>query len=514
MGGYDAIVIGAGHNGLAAACTLAGRGRKVLVLERREVVGGLCAGEEFHPGYRHAGLLHDTTGVRPAVADTLRLHEHGLTLSDGPLEVYSPEESGDGLLLSFDASVTSAEIARFSSADAEHYRQLHAFIEKIGRTVRAMLNDVPPDLLNLDAGGTLGLLRQGVSVRRLGERDMMELLRIPPMCVADWLNEYFETELLKASLAAPALAGTWAGPWSPGTAANLLMWMCSAERPVRGGGAAVVGALERAARSAGVEIRTGTEVAAINVSGGKAQGVTLADGETLSAAVVASSCDPKTTFLGLIRPQHISHVFEHGVRKFRTRATAAQVFLALKRPPRFAGRPDASFEYVRTGEELDQLERAFDAVKYRRMSERLVLDVYVPTAARPDLAPAGHAVVSVTASFVPCDLAGGWEDAQREALGDAVVAELERYAPGVRESVVGRKVLTPADIAETYGVTDGHIFHGEHAIDQLVTRPTPECARYASPIAGLFLCGSGAHPGGGVTGAPGFLAAKVILATT
>lgn len=509
---YDVAVIGAGHNGLTAACLLAKAGRSVVVFERRNVTGGLCAGEEFSPGYTTAGLLHDTTGVRRWVADKLSLQEHGLEFSPEPLSVFSPQREGKGLLLSQDAAKTSREIESFSTRDAAAYAAYRSFIGRARKVINPLRDAAPPDLVEAGLGGMLGLFRQALGFRRLGKREMMELIRIPPMCVADWLGEHFETELLRATLAAPAILGTWTGPWSPGSAANLLLWECAAEAPVAGGPSAVVYALERAAGHHGVDVRTGAKVERILITNNRAQGVELAGGETVAAAVVVSSCDPKTTFLDLVDAREISHEFEQRVRQFRTRGTTAKVHLALDKPLEFRARPGEVFEYVRTGEEVDQLERAFDPVKYRQFAKRPILDVFVPNVSRPELAPDGHAVVSILAHFVPHRLEGGWSDERREELGDAVVSELESYAPGVSKSVVAREILTPADVESRYGVTDGHVFHGEHSLDQIVTRPTPETARYATPVNGLFICGSGSHPGGGVTCAPGALAASEIIA--
>jgi phytoene dehydrogenase-like protein len=356
----------------------------------------------------------------------------------------------------------------------------------------------------------MSLAKYGLALRSLGSHEMMEILRIPPMCVADWVRESFESELLCASLAQSAVFGTWCGPWSPGTATNLLVRECTAGKAVRGGAPALIDALSRAATSAGVEVRTGCEVDEIVVNRGVASGVILAGGERIGAAAVVSSADPRNTFLRLVRPQHIDGRFERNLESWRARGTTATVNLALSAPLEFACRPGLRVEYARTGQTLDGIERAFDAVKYRRASENPVLDIFVPTVSTPGAAPDGHEVVSIVAHFAPYDLEGGWTDAAREALGDAVVAALERFAPGVSASLVARQVRTPKDIEERYGTTGGHVHHGEHALDQLITRPTPETARYASPIENLYTCGSGAHPGGGVTCAPGTLAARQV----
>jgi phytoene dehydrogenase-like protein len=511
---YDAIVIGAGHNGLTAACALAKRGRSVLVLERREVAGGMCAGEEFHPGYRSAGLLHDSTGVRQWVADDLSLHEHGLARSKAPLRVFSPERDGRGLMLSAHPGEAEDEIGAFSADDARGYRKQSEFIDKVRGVVSDAMNEVPADWLNVGGGGVVKMLGQALSVRRLGRRDMIELIRVAPMCVADWLNEWFETDLLKCSLAAPAILGGWVGPRSPGTSSNLLLWQCLAGNPIEGGPAAVAFALERAAKHLGVALRTSCPVDRIRVGKKGVEGVRLAGGEEIDAPVVMSSLDPKTTFLRLLEPNDIAPKFEGHIRSWRSRGTTAKVNLALDRALEFACRPQANVEYARTGEGLDFMERAFDPVKYRKAAERPVLDIYVPTVSRPELAPDGHCVASVLAHFVPYDYEAGWTDDEREKLGDVVVAELARFAPGVPDSIVAREVLTPLDIERRYGASGGQIHHGEHGLDQIAVRPAPQANRYATPVDGLYLCGSGAHAGGGVSCAPGALAARVVVRTT
>ncbi len=511
---YDVIVIGGGHNGLATAIILARAGRKVLVLERRDVIGGMCAGEEFHSGYRTAGLLHDTQQLRPGLVDALRLAEYGLEVTT-PTPVLVPEEKGPGIVISSDDEATARELARVGGEpDARGWKRYREFVAGARRVIEPLLNEIPPDLARvgtLESGSIQTLMKSGLALRKLGRDGMAELLRVPPMCVADWLNEFFAHDLVKGALAHAAIAGTWAGPWSPGTAANLLLLECTAGGSIRGGAAALATALDRAARSAGVEIRTGAEVRAIQVQDGAASGVVLSDGEKIAARRIAASCDPRVVFLDMLPPGTLALAFEHRVEVIRGRGTTAKVHLALSRRLEFASRPGERIERARTSGSLDDLERAFDPVKYRRASERPLLDIYVPTVSRPDLATAEGDVVSILVNFAPYDLEGGWTDAARERLGDAVVAELERMAPGTRAAVNGREVLTPADIAARYGVSGGHIHHVEHALDQLVIRPTIETMRYATPVPNLFLCGSGAHPGGGITGAPGALAAAAML---
>jgi len=332
------------------------------------------------------------------------------------------------------------------------------------------------------------------------------------MCVADWLNEWFEAKLLKAGLAGPAVLGTWLGPWSAGTVVTLLLQESVAGREVLGGPAGLTAALAAACRSHGGEIRTSAAVKRLRIAAGRAEGVELESGESLDASQVVSSCDPRLTFLEMTPPRALPQDLEGVLRHWRCRGTTAKVHLALNGPLDFAGRPGGVFEAARTGEELDDLERAFDAVKYGEFSTLPVLDVRVPTLSDPGLAPKGHHVVSILASFAPHALRSGWTDASRKAFGDAVVAALARYAPSLPGRIVAGEVLSPVDLERRYGLTGGHIHHGEHSLDQLFSlRPSPSCSRHATPIHGLFLCGSGTHPGGGVTCAPGALAAAAIL---
>ena len=510
MNGYDVIVIGAGHNGLTTAALLAKSGRKVLILERRKVVGGLAASEEFHPGYRNAGLLHDTTGVRRHVVEELQLEKHGLRMRGHRPDVLALGNDGESLLVRGETEPAASEIGRVSKKDEANYREYHAFIDRIRPVLRQFLDRPPMDLVNVETIGLRDALGRALRLRRLGRRDMMELLRLPPMCVADWLDERFETDLLKSALALPAVAGTFMGPRSPGSNMNLLLWEGAAGPGVVGGGPALVAALEQAARAAGAEIRTDAAVERILVDSGKVRGVAIEKGEEVRAPAVAASCDPKHTFLELLPSGAIPYRLAHRIRGFRTRGTTAQVLLALSAPPAFAARNDERIEFARTGAGLLEIERAFDAVKYRTIAETPILDIHVPTIAAPDLAPQGHAVVSILVHFVPQELEPTWNEAERERLGDRVVAILERHAPGVTSKVVAGEVLVPTDLEDRYGTTGGHIHHGEHALDQLLIRPVPDCVRYATLLHGLYLCGSGSHPGGNLSCAPGSLAAAAI----
>jgi phytoene dehydrogenase-like protein len=513
-GTFDAIVIGAGHNGLTAAALLAKAGRRVLVLERRELVGGLAASEPFHSGYASAGVLADTCLVRPSVIAALGLAEHGLRLRASAPAVLALGEGGPLWLPqghdASDVDRAAAAIGRLSPADAEAYRGYVAQLERLAPAVRELLDRAPIDVVDVESESLWGLLQRALRVRRLADADLMELLRLPPMCVGDVLRERFASDRVSAALALPALAGTFTGPWSPGNGLELLRRASLMGAGVVGGGPMLVDALTRAARAAGAEIHTSAAVTRLLVGRSGIEGVVIAGGEEIRAPLVAASCHPWNTFCELAPPGVLGERLEHRIRTFRSRGCVAQVLLALDRAPRFGGGEPA--EFVRTAGHLDEIERAFDAIKYGEVPQSPVLDVHVPTVARPDLAPTGHAVVSALVYYVPYARRGGWDDAARERLGDRVVEILGRHDGGLPGSVVGRKVLVPVDLERQYGLHGGHLHHGEHALDQLLVRPTPECVRYRTPIPGLWLCGSGSHPGGGITCAPGELAAKAVVA--
>jgi phytoene dehydrogenase-like protein len=505
---YDVIVIGAGTNGLTAAARLAGDGRRVVVLERRAVLGGLAATEEFHPGFRAPGPLHDAGAVRPGVLEALGLAGDDLATSATPPPVFAPQTEGPGLLLAHAARDAAEEIRAHEPRDVEGYAAYRSFLARIEPVTRRFVDEPLPDPLSSrarDLGPMLGL---GFALRRLGRDDMMEVLRIVPMCVADWLGEWFASPLLTALLAGPALDATFTGPWSPGSAAALLRADALGGCVVADGPGPLVAALERCVEERGVDVRTGSEVTEVVIEDGAVTGVRLKSGDVVHAPIVAASCDPRRALGAMLPRLALPARVERDVGAIRMRGTTAKVNLALSAPLRFACRPELAVTHARTGETVDDLERAFDAVKYGRASERPTLDIRVLSG--PAWAPEGACVASIVVHFAPYALDGGWGDAARDALGGAVEAELARYAPDTSRAIVAREVLTPLDLERRYGVTEGHVHHGEHAIDQLVVRPCPRCTQYETPVRGLYLCGSGSHPGGGVTCGPGWLAAGAI----
>lgn len=508
---YDLVVIGAGLNGLAAATLVAKKGRRVAVVEKTTELGGLATGWEFHPGFHTSGVLHDTTGLRSWVVDALDLKRFGLSFKTEETPIYTPMRQGRGLLLWRNPQRAEEELAPLSQKDVKAYRDYRDFVGRVTPVLRKVFDEFPPDVMTMSFPGLWDLGKKAMSLRMLGKNDMMEILRIAPMCVADWLNEFFETDALKALLAAPAIYHSVTGPWSPGTNMNLLLDEALAGGGVVGGPAALARAFVQAAKAQGVELLTGTEVKSVSVRDRTVHGVELAGGNVLEASKVAAACDPKQLFGKLVDPSEITLTFAQNVRNIRARGTTARVALALNSYPELNGRPSLKPEIIRTGEAFDRMERAFDQVKYRQMSEEPLLDIYVPTLESPELAPSGKHVMQVLVHFAPHALEGGWSDEAKKVLYERTLTEIEHFMPDVRRQVLGAEVLSPVDLEHRFSLTGGHLYHAEHAADQLLVRPTPECSRYATPVQGLFLCGAGAHPGGGLTGAPGALAAKAIL---
>lgn len=510
---YDIVVIGGGHNGLTAAATLGRNSKKVLLLEKRSVLGGIAAGEEFYPGYGTTGLLHDTSGVRSKVIEALNLEKFGLKTKKERSTVSILSKDGKCLHLHSDDEKASKEIANFSQKDAEAYKEYRGFINEISGFINGLMDEMPPDLSNLGSKQIWELAKKGMALKKLGKKTMMEFLKVAPMSVADFLNEKFETDFIKAGIAGPAIYGSFTGPWSSYTTLNLLLWECTANECIIGGPQAIVAALEKAAKETGVDIRTSADVDKILLDENRnVSGVKLANGEEIPARIVASSSTPRETFYELLLPNQIDYSLEHAIQHYRSRGTTAKVNLAIDKDINFNGA--GSVEFVRTGNSFDDMERAFDSVKYRQFSDEPILDIHIPSATDSSLAPSGHTVVSILVHFAPYHFDEGWSDKTKNKLLYITIKTLEHYVPDVSSSVVGSEVLSPVDLEERYSLTNGHIFHGEHAVDQLITRPIPSCARYATPINGLYLCGSGSHPGGGITCMPGYLGAKMILKNT
>ncbi|MCB9378865.1 MAG: NAD(P)/FAD-dependent oxidoreductase [Holophagales bacterium] len=514
MTSYGAIVIGAGLNGLAAALRLARAGRRVAVLDARESVGGLASPDEIHPGYVAPGILHDDGRVDPSMLARLGLGGNALALRRSPA-TWVAYPSGPGIRVGRDVAASVEAIGRVAPRDADAWAAYRAWLDRVAPLFRRIFSAPPPPLAPEGLGDWWRLAGDGLALARLGRADATELARVAPMCVADFLGERFETPGLVEGLALPAVAGTWAGPWSAGTTTNLLLAETAPGSWVAGGPPALVAALAAAAEARGAEIRTGTRVARLNVEGGAVAGVELESGETLAAPLVVSTADPKQSLLALLPPGTLPLRVEEEVRRIRSRGTAAKLHLALSGPFELAGQDGETVEAARIGGgHVDELERAFDAIKYRRMSSHPALEVRVPSVADPSLAPAGHHVVTVLASFAPRDIDGGWTAIRRHALSEAILDRLEASAPGTRSKIVALQLLTPADLERGWSLSGGQLDHVEPALDQLfVLRPSASLARYATPVAGYFLGGSGCHGGGGLSITAGVLAAETALAT-
>ncbi|MEM7164813.1 MAG: NAD(P)/FAD-dependent oxidoreductase [Planctomycetota bacterium] len=509
---FDAIVIGAGTNGLSAAARLARSGVRVAVVEQRPVVGGLAAREEFHPGYFTPGILHDSSRVAARVVEELDLQHHGLKRRASRLPVYSPAIDGTDLLLHADPEVAGKELGALSLAERDAYRDWRRLLARIAPFVTRMLSEAPPQLGATSLSAGWEWLKAGVGLRRLGKDDVRTLLRVAPMSLADSLSEWFQTDVLQAQLAAPALLGSWGGPWSPGTTLPLLLHEATALPDIAGGSPAFVAALKSSCDAEQVEFFLGTRVHQITLESGRVRGVTLSNGETLDAPCVLGTCDPQQLFHDLIEPRWLPPQLAADMRCLRARGTTTKVHIALNAPLEFAQRPGTTFELIRIGESLRDLERAFDSAKYGEYSRTPHLEVQVPSIADPSYAPDEHHVASILVHHTPFDLGGGWTAAASKGLGRVVLAQLAQHVPDLLDRVEAMEVLTPIDLAQRYGVPNGHVHHGEVALDQMFAlRPSHHCSRYGTPIPGLFLGGSGAHPGGGVTGLPGLLAAERIL---
>ena len=518
---YDAIVIGGGHNGLINAAYLARAGKRVLVLERRERVGGAAVTEEVFPGFKFSVYSYVVSLLRPEIIRDLDLPGHGLHVL--PLEsTLTPLPDGDYLAQWSDHDQTRRELCRHSPRDAEAYDEYGRLMHHMARAVKPILGMVPPDPTSLSPGDLLGLLRLGRHFRGLGAERFHALYKLMTMSAADFLDEWFETDVLKATKAASGIIGTFLGPRSPGTAYILLHhYMGEIDGVFRawgfakGGTGSISEAIAGAARRFGAEIRASAPVARVIVDAGRAVGVVLESGEEIRARVVVSGLDPRRTFLQLVEPRELPGEFVDAIRRFTFRGSSGKVNLALGELPDFTCMPGTGPHLrgaISISPSLAYVERAYDDAKYGEFSRRPYMDVVIPSMIDPGMAPPGKHVMSIFVQYAPFQLNGGWTDARREAFGDAVIDTLSEYAPNLKSAILHRQVITPADIERDTGLSEGNIFQGELALRQLFfLRPAPAWAKYRTPVRGLYQCGSGTHPGGGIMGGSGRLAALAIL---
>ena len=520
-GKYDAIVIGGGHNGLVNAAYLARAGKKVLVLERRHVLGGAAVTEEIIPGFKFSVCSYVVSLLRPEIIRDLDLPRHGLEIL--PLDgTFTPMPNGDYLWRVNDHGKTMREIRRHSRFDAEAYEEFGKAMLQMCRFVKPILAMVPPDPTTLNPRDLLKLLFLGRRFTGLSGEDKYNQVQLMTMSAIDFLDQWFETDVLKATMSASGIIGTFLGVRSPGTAYVLLHhYMGEIDGAfrawgfARGGTGAISNAIADSARELGVEIKTQTAIAQILVKDGKAVGVATAAGEEYLAPIVSSSVDPNLTFLKMIEPQHLDDEFRDSIKRYKYRGSSGKVNLALDALPNFTCLPGEGNHLrgaISISPSIDYMERAYDDAKYGDYSRRPYIDMVIPSLTDPSIAPPGKHVMSCFVQYAPYKLKEGTWDDKREAFGDNVINTIAEFAPNLKDIIVGRQIVTPLDLEREFGLTEGNIFQGELSLEQLFfLRPVPGWAQYKSPIKNLWMCGSATHPGGGIMGAPGRLAALEIL---
>jgi phytoene dehydrogenase-like protein len=518
---YDVIVIGGGHNGLVNAAYLAKAGKKVVVLERRHVLGGAAVTEEIIPGFLFSECSYVVSLLRPEIIRELDLPRHGLEIL--PLDgTFSPMPNGNHLWRMNDHAKSIREIRRHSRLDAEAYDEFSKMMTPMCRFVKPLLSMIPPDPTTLNPKDLKQLHFLLQRFRDLSSDERYTFVQLMTMSAADFLDQWFETDVLKATMSASGIIGTFLGIRSPGTAYVLLhhymgeidgafrSWGFS-----RGGTGAISNAIGGAAREAGVEIRTKASVAKILVQNGRTSGVVLQNGEEIFANVVSSSVDPHLTFEKFLEPSELPSDFLEGVRRYKYRGSSGKVNLALNALPNFKSLPGPGAHLrgaISISPSVEYMERAYDDAKYGHFSRKPYVDIVIPSLTDPSVAPPGKHVLSCFVQYAPYKLAKGTWDEQREAFGDAVVNTIAEHAPNMKEIIIDRQILTPLDLEREFGLTQGNIFQGELSLEQLFfLRPVPGWAYYRTPIDNLYMCGSATHPGGGIMGAPGRIASRVIL---
>ncbi|MFQ5419672.1 MAG: FAD-dependent oxidoreductase [Anaerolineae bacterium] len=521
---YDVIVVGGGHNGLVTAVYLAKIGRKVLLLEKREMVGGTAVTQQLFPNTKISTLADEVGYLSPTVIADLNLEQHGLQILPTDPLIFSPQPDGRSLTFWHDTNRTAQEIAKFSQADAEAYPQFIAQMSKFSQVVAGLKNMTPPDMPDMGMGDMRELLNLANPVRGLGRKNIAQVIRVMPMSVSDLLDEWFESDVVKGAVAASAVKDISWGPQEAGTAYLLLYnWSGSnnglfrSSGQVKGGMGALSQAMANAARSFGAEILTGTDVTKIIMQDGQATAVQLSNGDEISAAVVVSAADMRTTFLKLVDPYYLDRTFVRHVQNIKYRGTAARVHFVLDRLPTFTAVAESDAHTLLSGRiqiapTMTYLQQAYDPVKYGACSQRPYLDIHIPTLTDSSLAPEGKHIMSVTIKYTPYHLRQGDWNEKRESISQLTINTIAQYAPNFAQSVERCQVITPLDMETDYGLPEGNINHGEMTLDQFLwMRPIPGYAQYRAPIGDLYLCGAATHPGGGVTGINGKNAAREIL---
>jgi phytoene dehydrogenase-like protein len=517
---YDAVVIGGGHNGLTAAAYLARAGLRTLVVERRHVLGGAAVTEEVFPGFRFSVASYVVSLLRPEIIRELDLPRHGLEIL--PLDGTLTPLDGDYLWRVNDHWATMRELRRWSRTDAEAYEEYGQQMVDMARFIKPILSIVPPDPARSDPRQWLPVARLARRFTKLPERHQATFVQLMTMSAVDFLDQWFETDPLKATMAASGIIGTFQGVRSPGTAYVLLHhYMGEIDGAFRawgiprGGTGGISAAIASAAMEAGAEIRTETPVSAITTRSDRVTGIVTSSGEEIEAKAVLSSVDAKMTFLGLLPEGTLDPTFENEVRRYKFRGSSGKVNLALDGLPSFTCLPGAG-EHLRGAisfsPSVEYMERAYDDAKYGSFSRRPYIDMIIPTLVDPSMAPPGKHVMSCFVQYAPYDLADGNWDEKREAFGDAVIDTIAERAPNIRDLILHRQVLTPLDLERDFGLSEGNIFQGELSLEQLFfNRPVSGWARYRTPVRDLWMCGSATHPGGGIMGAPGRIAALEVI---
>jgi phytoene dehydrogenase-like protein len=519
---YDVIVIGGGHNGLVNAAYLARAGKKVLVLERRYVLGGAACTEEIFPGFKFSVCSYVVSLLRPEIIRDLDLPRHGLEIL--PLDgTFTPMPNGDHLWRVNDHGKTHREIARHSKLDAEAYDEFGKSMQAMCRFVKPILSMVPPDPATLNPKELMKLLFLGRRFQGLTSEDKYNQVQLMTMSAIDFLDQWFETDVLKATMSASGIIGTFLGVRSPGTAYVLLHhYMGEIDGAfrswgfARGGTGAISNAIADAAREAGVEIRTQAAIAQIIVKNGKAKGVVLASGDEIYADIISSSVDPRLTFVKMIEKGNLPDDFLEEINRYKFRGSSGKVNLALDALPNFKAIPGPGAHLrgaISISPSVEYMERAYDDAKYGNFSRRPYIDMVIPTLTDTSIAPPGKHILSCFVQYAPYKLRPGlnWDD-QKEAFGNNVINTIAEYAPNIKDIILYKQVITPLDLEREWGLTEGNIFQGELSLEQLFfLRPVPGYAQFRTPIKNLYMCGSATHPGGGIMGGPGRLAALEIL---